>query len=46
MPDLLIQGTAGEAAQATAEFVAGLAEESQSSQNRCRVVVGAMSDSP
>ncbi|MFB3119793.1 MAG: hypothetical protein ACE1Y2_04620 [Stenotrophomonas maltophilia] len=46
MPELHIQLTAGEVAQATAEFVAGLAEESQSSQNRCCVVVGAMSGSP
>ena len=46
MPELHIQLTAGEVAQAAAVFVVGLAEESQSTQNRCSVVVGAMSGSP
>ncbi len=46
MPDLLVQGTAGEAAQAVVEFVAGLAKESQSTQNRYSVGVRAMSGSP
>jgi len=43
MPELHIQGTAGDVAQAAAEFVAGLAEESQSTQNRFTIALSGAS---
>lgn len=46
LPELHIRPTTSEIAQAGAEFVVGLAEESQFTQSRCIVVVGAMSGSP